>query len=257
MKKIRLVHPKRTVALAAHRGASAVAPENTLAAVQKALDSPADYIEVDVHQTLDAQLVLMHDATLNRTTTGEGDLSTVSLAQLKELDAGSWFHPAFKNERVPTLEEVLQLVQGRKKLLIELKKGREMRSQIGHRAVALIQKYAAREWCVIQSFHDELLEQVWQHAYPVTTHKLIVGKVPLLPVYFDTALRLGSFAKYHRVAAINVNQAFATRGFVNHVHHAGFQTFVWTVDDPAAINRFINRGVDGIISNNVAALAVE
>ncbi len=101
--------------LAAHRGASEAAPENTLAAIQKALNSPADFIEIDIHQTLDSQLVLMHDATLDRTTNGEGPISAMSLAQIKQLDAGSWFKPEFKNEKVPTLEEVLKLVKGRKK----------------------------------------------------------------------------------------------------------------------------------------------
>ena len=257
MEKIRLIHQKRKIALVAHRGAAAAAPENTMAAINKALESPADFIEIDVHQTLDSQLVLMHDATLERTTDGEGEIAAVSLAQIKELDAGSWFKPEFKNERVPTLEEVLQLVKGRKKLLIELKKGDEFYPEMENRVITLIKKYQAREWCVLQSFHDEILQKVWQNEYHVVTHKLIVGKIPMLPVYFDTSLRFGSFDKYYRASAINVHYYFATRGFVKYAHNAGFKTFVWTVDDPTEINKLVDRGVDGILSNAAASLAVE
>jgi glycerophosphoryl diester phosphodiesterase len=255
--KILLVHQKRKVMLTAHRGASGVAPENTLAAIQKALDSPADFIEIDIHQTRDSQLVVMHDATLNRTTNGKGTIVDYSLAEIKKLDAGSWFKPEFKNERVPTLEEVLLLVKGRKKLLIELKKGSDFYPGMPHQTIALLRKYKARNWCVLQTFHDEILQQIWQNEYPVTTHKLIVGKLPLLPVYFDTSLRFGSFDKYYRASAINVHRYFASRGFVKMVHNAGFKTFVWTVDDPAEINKLVNRGVDGILTNAAATLVVE
>ncbi|QNF33231.1 hypothetical protein HUW51_11025 [Adhaeribacter swui] len=243
--------------LVAHRGASNTAPENTLAAVQKALDSPADFIEIDVHQTRDSQLVVMHDATLDRTTNGEGAIAEHTLAEIKKLDAGNWFKPEFKNERVPTLEEVLQLVKGRKKLLIELKKGKDFYPGLANQTIGLLRKYRVREWCVLQSFHDEILQQIWQNEYQVPTHKLMVGKLPLVPVYFDTSLRFGSFDKYYRASAINVHRYFASRRFVKMVHNAGFKTFVWTVDDPAEINKLVNRGVDGVLSDAAATLAVE
>ncbi len=255
--KIRLINQKRKVMLAAHRGASEAAPENTLAAIQKALNSPADFIEIDIHQTLDSQLVLMHDATLDRTTNGEGPISAMSLAQIKKLDAGSWFKPEFKNEKVPTLEEVLKLVKGRKKLLIELKKGDDFYPGMENRTIALLRKYNARNWCVLQTFHDEILQEIWRNEYNVPNHKLIVGKLPLLPVYFDVNLRFGSFDKYYRASAINVHRYFATRGFVKMVHNAGFKTFVWTADDPTEINKLVDRGVDGIISNAVATLEIQ
>ena len=255
--KIRLVHQKRKVMLTAHRGASGVAPENTLTAIQKALDSPADFIEIDVHQTRDSQLVVMHDATLDRTTNGEGAIVEHTLASIKKLDAGSWFKPEFKNERVPTLAEVLLLVKGRKKLLIELKKGQDFYPGLENQVIALLRQYRARYWCVLQSFHDEILQPIWQNEYPVPTHKLMVGKLPMLPVYFDTRLRFGSFDKYYRASAINVHHYFASRRFVKMVHNAGFKTFVWTIDEPAEINKLVNRGVDGIMSNSVATLVVE
>lgn len=108
----------------AHRGASAVCPENTMAAFRKGLELGATGIETDVQMTKDGGLVLIHDETLNRTTSGTGYVKDHSLAELLEVDAGSWFGPEFKDERLPLLEDLLDLLQGRDTILnIELKNG--------------------------------------------------------------------------------------------------------------------------------------
>lgn len=254
--KIVLVKQKRKIVLIAHRGAADSAPENTLAAIRKALAGPAEFIEVDVHQTRDQQLVVLHDATVDRTTNGHGPVAELTLAQVRQLDAGSWFAPAFSQEKIPTLEEVLDLVKGKKKLLIEIKKGEAYYPGIEAATLALIHQHQARDWTVIQSFYDEVLARVWKSEQAVPTHKLLVGKVPWLPVYFDHRLRWGSLDKYYRAAAINVNHHFATRAFIRHVHSKGFKTYVWTVDDPRDINALIDRGADGVISNVVAHLEI-
>lgn len=255
--KVMLVRQKRKIALIAHRGAADSAPENTLAAIRKALDSPAEYIEIDIHQTLDHQVVVMHDATVDRTTNGKGKIADLTLAQLRQLDAGSWYDPSFGQEKVPTLEEVLSLVNGKKKLLIEIKKGDDFYAGIEDKALELIEKHRARDWTVIQSFYDEVLNKVWKSQYQVITHKLLIGKLPWLPVYFDHRLRWGSLDKYYRAAAINVHRHFASRAFIRHVHHKGFKTYVWTVDEPGEINKLTERGADGVISNTVAHLEME
>ncbi|MGV3642251.1 MAG: glycerophosphodiester phosphodiesterase [Adhaeribacter sp.] len=248
---------KRKIALIAHRGASDSAPENTLAAIRKALEGPADFIEIDIHQTRDQQVVVMHDADVARTTNGEGNIGELSLAELRQLDAGSWYDSTFSQEKVPTLEEVLQLVKGKKKLLIEIKKGDDYYEGIEDQTLALIRQHRAQDWTVIQSFYDQVLEKVWKNEHAVPTHKLIVGKLPWLPVYYDHRLRWGSLDKYYRAAAINVNQYFATRAFIRHVHSKGFKTYVWTVDAPGDINQVIDRGADGVISNRVAQLQID
>jgi glycerophosphoryl diester phosphodiesterase len=255
--KIMLVRQKRKIALIAHRGAADSAPENTLAAIRKALEGPAEFIEIDIHQTRDQQVVVMHDATVNRTTNGQGNIADLTLAELRQLDAGSWYHATFSQEKVPTLEEVLTLVNGKKKLLIEIKKGDNFYEGIEDNTLALIRQHQAQDWTVIQSFYDEVLAKVWKSEYAVPTHKLIVGKLPWLPVYFDHRLRWGSLDKYYRAAAINVNQYFATRAFIRHVHSKGFKTYVWTVDEPQDINKVTDRGADGVISNTVAHLEIE
>ena len=255
--KVVLIKQKRKIALVAHRGASDAAPENTLAAIEQALQTPAEFIEIDIHQTKDNQIVLMHDAAVDRTTDGEGNIADLTLAEIKKLDAGSWYNSAYQHERVPTLEEVLQLVKGKRKLLIEIKKGDDYYAGIENQAIALIQKYKAGNWCTLQSFYDPVLEKIWKHEFSVPTHKLIVGKLPWLPVYYDHGLRWGNFDKYDRASAINVHHYFASKAFIRHVHTNGFKTFVWTVDDPEEINALIDRGADGIISNKAASLLVQ
>ena len=101
------------VIVVAHRGSVHLAPENTLAAIEKAIEQGADLIEIDIRQTRDGHLVLMHDATVDRTTDGSGRVAEMTLAQIKRLDAGSWFAARFAGERVPTLAEALQAMQGR------------------------------------------------------------------------------------------------------------------------------------------------
>jgi glycerophosphoryl diester phosphodiesterase len=255
--KIMLVKQKRKIALIAHRGAADSAPENTLAAIAKALEGPADFIEIDIHQTRDQQVVVMHDATVDRTTNGQGHIADLTLAELRQLDAGSWYDARYRQEKVPTLAEVLQLVKGKKKLLIEIKKGDDFYTGIEANTLELIRQHQARDWTVIQSFYDEVLDKVWKSEYAVPTHKLIIGKIPWLPIYFDHRLRWGSLDKYYRAAAINVNQYFATRAFIRHVHSKGFKTYVWTVDEPREINEVTDRGADGVISNTVAHLEIE
>ena len=255
--KIVLMSQKRRISLVAHRGASDAAPENTLAAIKKALQTPAEYIEIDIHLTRDNQLVVMHDASVARTTDGKGDISSLTLAEIKKFDAGSWYDSAYQNERVPTLQEVMELVKGKKKLLIEIKKGSDYYAGIENQAIELIQKYRGDSWCTLQSFYDPVLERIWKHEYNVPTHKLIVGKIPWVPLYYDHGVRWGNFDKYYRASAIHVHRYFASRAFIRHVHQNGFKTFVWNVDSPEEINAIIGRGADGIISNKAASLLIE
>ena len=252
-----LMKQKRKISLVAHRGASDAAPENTLAAIAQALKTPAEFVEIGIHQTKDNQIVVMHDASVARTTDGKGNIEDLTLAEIKKLDAGIWYDSAYQHERVPTLEEVLQLVKGKKKLLIEIKKGDSYYRGIENQAIALIQKYQAGDWCTLQSFYDPVLENIWKNEISVPTHKLIVGKLPWLPLYYDHGFRWGSFDKYDRASAINVHHYFASQAFIRHVHTNGFKTFVWTVDDPKEINAIIDRGADGIISNKAASLPIQ
>jgi glycerophosphoryl diester phosphodiesterase len=109
------------IAVIAHRGACTMAPENTLAAMRKAIDMGADLVEMDVRTTADGHIVVIHDPSVDRITDGRGAVRSLTLAQIKELDAGSWFSPEFAGEKVPTLEETLSLCRGKVGVYIDLK----------------------------------------------------------------------------------------------------------------------------------------
>jgi glycerophosphoryl diester phosphodiesterase len=241
----------RKVSVIAHRGASGLAPENTLAAVKKALETSADYIEIDVHQSKDGEVVVLHDPTVDRTTNGTGRVADLTLAELKKLDAGLKFDSSFTGERIPTLAQVLRAVKGKKKLLIELKKGEEAYyDDLEENTLRLIKENRAEEWCVLQSFHDPILERIWQTDFVIPTHKLILGKIPFLPIFIDHELKFGSFDRYSEATAINVNRYFASKAFITSLHNQGFKTFIWTEDKPANIKRLFELGADGVITNH-------
>lgn len=145
----------------AHRGASAVCPENTMAAFRKGLELGATGIETDVQMTKDGGIVLIHDETLNRTTSGTGYVKDHSLAELLEVDAGSWFGPEFKDERLPLLEDLLDLLQGRDTILnIELKNGTFLYPGMEEKVIAVstgFQDERSRHFFELQPLFTSLL----------------------------------------------------------------------------------------------------
>ena len=114
-------HLRPPVMRIAHRGASGLAPENTLASVKRALEIGVDLVEIDIHLTADGHPVVIHDRMVERTTDGTGLISTMTLAQVKELDAGSWFGAEFRGEQIPTLEEVMLICRRKALVLVETK----------------------------------------------------------------------------------------------------------------------------------------
>ncbi|QHL87845.1 glycerophosphodiester phosphodiesterase [Nibribacter ruber] len=240
----------RKISVIAHRGASYLAPENTLAAVKKALETSADFIEIDVHLSKDGQVVVIHDATVDRTTNGTGQVAQLTLEELKELDAGSKTDTAFAGERIPTLAQVLKTVKGKKKLLIELKKGeQDYYEGLEQKTLDVLKAHNATDWCVLQSFYDPILERIWQMDFMIPTHKLMMGKIPFLPIFFDHEFKFGSLDRYHEAAAINIHRHFASKSFITSLHNQGFKTFVWTEDDPKNIQQLFQNGADGVITN--------
>src|SRR5687767_8955806 len=122
----------------AHRGASGHAPENTLASIDKALQMGADVIEIDVHQTLDSVLVVMHDVKLDRTTDKQGLIKNYRWAEIKDADAGSWYSAEFAGARIPMLEDVIRHINGKARLLIEIKKDGDYYPSIEWRTLNII-----------------------------------------------------------------------------------------------------------------------
>ena len=243
------IHPNSTKVIA-HRGASGSAPENTPAAIKKALAMGVDMVEIDVHLSQDGQVIVMHDHTLDRTTSGGGKISMTSSAEIEELEAGSWFDSSFAGEKVPTLDEVLQTVNGKAQLLIEVKMGEKFYDGIERTILSLIERYNAEDWCILQSFRDQILDNFKQLETEIPLHKLIVGPIPLTPFLYDGKLKMGGIEKYKDFDGINISRNYAKKGLIQNIHDRQQTTYVWTVNDTAQMQKLIDSGVDGIITNH-------
>jgi len=168
----------------AHRGASAYAPENTLAAFEKAIQMGAMVIETDVHQTKDSVVVIMHDLSVDRTTYREGLIKDLSSSDFKQLSIK--LQKTVLKEKPPTLEEAIIAINGRCKLLIELKKGNSYYPNIEKHIVDLITKYNAQSWIsTIHSFEKEPLINIAKRDSSINLQKLIVFNLPLVSFNFD------------------------------------------------------------------------
>jgi glycerophosphoryl diester phosphodiesterase len=232
-----------------HRGAAGLAPENTLASVRKALELGVDRVEVDVQQTKDGVVICLHDRTLDRTTDMHGQVKSGTWQELKAAKANVGFEKEFPNEGIPTLEEVMQLVNGRAELVIEIKDGNSYYPGIEDRVAALIEKYDAWKWAPVHTFNDEALFLLHERHPRVRLQKLFVIKVPWLPVMLDFGLHWASLDDYPFVEAFSVHQRFITQGIVDKAHAMGKKVHVWTVNDPDKVRELMDMGVDGIITD--------
>ena len=221
--------------ITAHRGASGLAPENTIAAIQEAIECGANYAEIDVHLTADGEVVLMHDDSVNRTTDGEGNIWELTLEELEGLDAGSWFSEEFTGEPVPTLRDVIRLASGKIKLNIEIKVSEE-EPDIATAVVGIIRTEKFTRSCMVTSFDRETVEEVRRIAPKIITG-LIFGRD------YPADVLEGEWE------VLSCNQEIVNQNFVNRAREAGKKIHVWTVNDEMAMTRLINLRVDGIITN--------
>ncbi|MEW4924437.1 glycerophosphodiester phosphodiesterase family protein [Algibacter sp. 2305UL17-15] len=234
----------------AHRGASSFAPENTLASIQAALNQNPDRIEIDVQQTSDKVVVLMHDTSLDRTTNGTGLIKEKTFKDLSKLDAGSWFSNEFKDERIPTLEAAIQLINGKCQLIIEIKKGSSYYPNIEKNILNSIQKYNAEDWVIIHSFDDTVLETVHALNPKIPLHKLFVGKFKFSPFIYSNSFDRLDLKKYNYIDEYSINYVFANREIIDILKSNGKKVNVWTVDNSETARELTALGVDGIITNN-------
>ncbi len=222
----------------AHRGNSRYAPENTLAAF-RAAQGKADVVETDAHVSSDGKLVIMHDSTVDRTTDGTGAIASLTLAQLKLLDAGSWFGPSFAGERVPTLEEMITNTLPFATPLIERKAG------AASVYVNELRRLNAVTNVLVQSFDWAFLAAV--HALEPNLRLGALGSGTFTASTLTSITNSGA-------TIVAWEKASVTPAVVGLVRGAGLDLYVWTVDGSADIQNFIALGVDGIISNDPAAV---
>lgn len=222
--------------IVAHRAASMAAPENTLPALAEAVNSEAEFAEIDIQQTKDGVLILMHDQNFVRTTGVLKNVWDVSYEEVKSFDAGSWFSEEFAGEKIPTLEEVLAFAVGNIKLMIELKSTGHEKDLVGS-VIDLIEQYEMEEQCVIASMNLNLLQE----------SKKINPK--LLTVYITT-LAYGDFYGLEEVDMYSVEASFVTRRAIKTVHAQGKKIYAWTVNDEEIMRNLQLQQVDGIITDN-------
>ena len=241
------------LSLQAHRGAAGLAPENTLAAFRLAMGLGADATEMDLQATKDGIVVVIHDDTVDRTTDGCGRIGDLTLAEIKQLDAGGKFAPAFRGERIPTLREVIDLVTAsgkdefRLNLEIKFAEGREGQpADLEERVLAVLRETSFLGRAIVQSFHHPSVAKVKRLAPGIPTG-LLVGqrRHPADPVAAVREHRADYYAPHH---------SLVTPDLLRTLHQAGIPVVAWTVNDPAEIRRLIAVGLgslpgDAIISD--------
>lgn len=240
---------RKSLIITGHRGAGGLAPENTLASIQLALDLGVDRIEIDVQQTKDNVIIVLHDRTLKRTTNGFGFIKSVNYADLLKYSAGIKFNKVYAEEKIPTLEQVIDLINGKVELLIETKYSYLYYPNIERHILNVIKNKNAFGWCKIISFNDRALFRIHKLNKEVRVGKLFVGKSVNLPLSYDTTINFKPLDRYHFVDEIIVQHKYASKAFIDKVHQFGKELHVWTVNDSETIEKLIDRGVDGIISD--------
>lgn len=220
------------ITIVAHRGWSGEAPENTMAAFKLALTDPdIAFIELDVHLTKDGVPVVIHDHTLDRTTNGSGSIHAHTLEELRQLDAGSWFAPQFAGERIPTLDEVLELVKGRGKLHVELKAIGNEYEGIEEKVIAAIHRQGMKDAVVLSSFDHDSMKRANELDPTIPTALIYLGKATLLIEQL----------RYTGAKSISIHHAFVTPALVNEMIQNEIDLGVWTVDDPDILASIVEK----------------
>jgi glycerophosphoryl diester phosphodiesterase len=226
----------------AHRGDKQHAPENTIAAFRNAVEKGADAIEFDVKLSADDRVVVIHDQTVNRTTNGNGKISTLSFSSLRSLDAGEWFSEKFKNERIPLLEEVFEEVGERIYMNIELTNYNSPGDRLVSEVVKLVKKHKMQNRVLFSSFLGINLQKARR----------------LLPEVFRGLLTfpgiLGSWGRMFGwrgdFMSLHPYIGDVTPSLINRIHEYGKRVHVWTVNNENDIKKMFDFGVDALFTDD-------
>ena len=228
---------KDTVSVVAHRGAAGKAPENTLAAIRQAITDGSDWVEIDVQETADGEVIVIHDSDFMKLAGVDLKVWDGTLAQIRDIDVGSWFDPRFSDERVPTLVEVLEEAKGKARVVIELKYyGHDQ--QLEQRVVDIVEQTGMTDKIAIMSLKYAAVQKM--HALR-----------PEWSIGLLSATAIGDLASLD-ADFLAVATGMATPGFIRRSHEQGKQVFVWTVNDAVTLSRMMSLGVDGIITDEPA-----
>ncbi len=238
-------NPPPGIVIVAHRGFSGCAPENTHAAFSQAADLGVEAVECDVRLTRDSEVVVIHDKKVNRTTDGRGAVNSLTLRELKSLDAGAWFHRRFSGERILTLDEALDILQRFQWINVEIKADSISRNEAGilvEKTVDRILHHGLGKKIILSSFHHPLLVYV----------RTIAPQIHTAVLYY--ALLHGN-----RLPSTLVKKIGAS-GFVGGKHEIlpsmlrnarknGIPVFIYTLNTERDLRRWMKRGVTGVVTN--------
>lgn len=251
LQPVPLTPPKFAAQIIAHRGYSSRYPENTLSAIRAAVEAGADMVEIDVQLTKDGALVIMHDDSVYRTTNGSGLVKDLTLEQIRMFDAGVKFDPKFAGERVPTLDEALEAVQGKAMLNIEVKNaGSEAsRKLMAEKLSEAIARYNYAAHVQVMAFDSDFMREMRQKTPTISMAMLAVTNS------FNLKLRQAGNLK---MDGLNLLHGAISQGEVRDIHKAGLRTNVYTVNRQASMLKALRKGVDGLITDypEVAAAAL-
>ncbi|KXY27011.1 glycerophosphodiester phosphodiesterase [Bacillus cereus] len=235
----------------AHRGASAYAPEHTIAAYQLGQQMNGDYIEIDLQMTKDGHLVAMHDETVNRTTNGTGLVKEHTLEEIKKLNAGSFFnekHPSlakkdFEDAKVPTLEEIIETFGNGANYYIETKSPDEY-AGMEEKLLEIIKHYEISDNVIIQSFSEESLQKI--HSLDVTLP--LVQLLPYKKAVQLTELEIKKYKTY--CIGLGMNYKYIDSAYVKRIKKHGLEVHPFTVDNEKDMKKLLLWGVDGMFTND-------
>jgi glycerophosphoryl diester phosphodiesterase len=217
-----------------HRGAKAHAPENTMASFRRGADMGVDAVETDVQLSKDGEVVLIHDYTVDRTTDGRGFVKDMTLAELKKLDAGSWYDPTYAGERIPILADLLVWAKDRVGVALEIKNGPIYYPGIAEKTVRLVRWHGMERQVILISFDHLVLREAKQIAPEIATGILYVGAL-VDPV---------AAARAALADSLNPHWAYVTPELVRDAHAAGLAISSWNPDEAATLRMLSEMGVD-------------
>lgn len=222
--------------ISAHRGGAKFAPENTLAAIQYSIDTKADYAEIDVQETADGVIVLLHDNWLARTTGLKKYIWDIEYEELATLDAGSHFRSTYAGERVPTLAEVIEACRGKLRLNIEIKSNGH-NQDIVEKVLAVVQEEKFESNCVITSMDYKILREIKE-----LSPEMVTG--------YTLSMVYGRVEDMDAADFYSVKYTFVTPRLVERVHEMGKMICAWTTNNRQSIRKVIDAGVDNVITDN-------
>ena len=229
----------------AHRGASSVRPENTIAAFREAVREGADYIELDIRFSRDREVVVFHDHLLNRTTNGRGPVEGRTLKELKELDAGSWFSPGYSGEKIPTLCETIQTLRSSSvELYIEIKVDRgeaDVQNSLVRKTLRILKREDFLDRVFIASFDGRVIS-IAREIMPRIRTGLIFRRDAVWGICEETG--------YKNIDVLCARWNTITAGRVKRARGGGKKVFAWTIDRREDLEKILPLGVDAIASNN-------